>query len=161
MKYEWEKAGSPKSSTRYDPTAGALLSFLVTGGGQVYAGETRRGILFFLGSVASTAVTIVGLSPESKPITCSSYCPGYVEGTSTAANSLGVVFLGVAASIGIKIWSIADASKTADVKNYHLKKQNEKTLESKTSLFSNPSLTPMVINNKKQLIPGLGLSLNF
>ncbi|MFA9290508.1 MAG: hypothetical protein ACEQSF_04725, partial [Solirubrobacteraceae bacterium] len=58
--------------------------------------------------------------------------------------------------------SISDASQTANIKNFYInKKEKESTLENKTSLFSNPGLTPVVINNQNQLIPGLGLSLNF
>jgi hypothetical protein len=86
----------------YPPKSGAaafILSFLITGGGQVYAGETGKGVALFLLNVGGAALAINGLAQ----------CDGYY---SNGCND-GQVAIGAALLVIPWIYSMADAPGAA------------------------------------------------
>jgi len=90
--------------SRKDPGTATLMSLLVIGGGQIYAGDTKRGLIMLGGSygalIAGVALSSSGSCDFYTTFTCSesSYAPLYV---------------GVLAYLGIGVYSILDASPTA------------------------------------------------
>jgi hypothetical protein len=86
----------------YPPKSGTtafLLSFLITGGGQVYAGETGKGVALFLLNVGGAALAINGLAQ----------CDGYY---SNGCNDSQVA-IGAALIVVPWIYSMADAPGAA------------------------------------------------
>ncbi len=86
----------------YPPRSGTtafLLSFLITGGGQVYAGETGKGVALFLMNVGGAALAINGLAQ----------CDGYY----TNGCNDGQVAIGAALLVIPWIYSMADAPGAA------------------------------------------------
>jgi hypothetical protein len=86
----------------YPPKSGAtafILSFLITGGGQVYAGETGKGVALFLMNVGGAALAINGLAQ----------CDGYY---SNGCNDSQVA-IGAALLVVPWIYSMADAPGAA------------------------------------------------
>jgi len=86
----------------YPPKSGTtafLLSFLITGGGQVYAGETGKGVALFLMNVGGAALAINGLAQ------CDGY---YTNGCNDSQVAIGAALLVVP-----WIYSMADAPGAA------------------------------------------------
>jgi TM2 domain. len=85
----------------YPPKSGAtafVLSFLITGGGQVYAGETGSGVALFLVDLGGAALMINGLQE----------CGGYYSGCND-----GKIGVGAALVLGSWIYSMVDAPAAA------------------------------------------------
>ena len=91
----------------YPPKSGTtafLLSFLITGGGQVYAGETAGGVALFLTSVGGAALLINGVSE----------CGGYDSDCNSAQ-------AGVGAALVLATWIISMAEAPSAVRRYNEK----------------------------------------
>lgn len=129
---------------RYDPTLAGVASFLVPGLGQVLAGETGRGLLFFAGSVVSSALTISSLSKNTVLIS-----DGYYSETRKTSGS---TYIGLIASAGIWIWSIVDAVKVAKVNNLAYRDKNKVGLH---------NFSPVLIQNPNNGQLTGGLSFKF
>lgn len=93
-----------------DPGVATIVSLLITGGGQMYAGETGRG-LAMLGIGVGSLVLGTALSTTS----CD---PFEYECT----QNLAPLTLGVLAAVGTWVYSIVDAPKS--VQRQNLKRQN-------------------------------------
>lgn len=78
-----------------EPGTATLISVLVTGGGQFYAGDTKRGLMMFGGSVGSL---VAGAALSG--------CGGY-------SCNLTPLYIGSLAAVGIWVYSIVDAAPTA------------------------------------------------
>jgi hypothetical protein len=96
---------SPTPATQtllvYPPKSGGtafILSFLITGGGQVYAGETGSGVALFLVNLGGAALMINGLQE----------CGGYYRGCND-----GKIGVGAALVLGSWIYSMVDAPAAA------------------------------------------------
>ena len=138
---------SHQPGDRYDPTIAGIASFLLPGLGQVVAGETGRGLLFFAGYIASTAITLGSITRESVTVLGSGNSSNVEFGSGT--------YIGLFASLGIWVWSITDAVKVAKVNNLAYRDRNKVGLHSfRPTLIQNP--------NNGQLAAGLGfrISLN-
>lgn len=83
-----------------DPGTAQVLSFLITGLGQVYAGEAGKGLTLLLAGTTATVVAVSSLS-------CSSIYGCDDDGEATAA-----IFL--IGALGLWIYSIADADDAVD-----------------------------------------------
>ncbi len=97
-------AATPATQTLliYPPKSGTtafLLSFLITGGGQVYAGETGKGVALFLMNVGGAALAINGLAQ------CDGY---YSDGCNDSQVAIGAALLVVP-----WIYSMVDAPGAA------------------------------------------------
>lgn len=102
------------------PTTSGILSAIIPGAGQIYAGEAGRGIPFFLGYVGTSAIMIYGVTSMS----------GF------GSKGGGFFFIvGALTSTGIYVWNIVDAVKVAKIKN-----MAESGMEpNKISMTLNPS----------------------
>ena len=129
---------------RYDPTLAGVASFLVPGLGQVLAGGRGRGLLFFAGSVVSSALTISSLSKNTVLIS-----DGYYSETRKTSGS---TYIGLIASAGIWIWSIVDAVKVAKVNNLAYRDKNKVGLH---------NFSPVLIQNPNNGQLTGGLSFKF
>lgn len=87
--------------SRKEPGTATLVSILVTGGGQMYAGDTKRGLMMLGGSVGAI---VVGTA-LSGGVSCGDY--------SCSAGSYTPLYLGALAAVGIWVYSIVDAAPTA------------------------------------------------
>jgi len=76
---------------RRDPGTAFALSFLIPGLGQIYNGETGKGVLFFLGVFGS-----------------------YVLAFTAGIENSDVFTFGICLGIGLHLWSMIDAPVTAD-----------------------------------------------
>ncbi len=167
MKSEYKKESLVKGMKQYSPTTATILSFILPGVGQMYAGEIGRGIGFLLGSLTATTAYVIGIMPQTQIIDCkSSYYNQCSNQSFTSANSPGLAILGLASSVGITIWSMVDASKVANVKNaYNIKKMEQEKAKQegaeKKSSFVLPQITPVVINHQNNYVPGVGVSFKF
>jgi hypothetical protein len=78
-----------------------LLSFLITGAGQMYAGETGRGITMLLMSAVGAGVYLNALTTQ---VNCASY-----SYSSCDSSTGGLALAGVGLWVGTWIYSMADA----------------------------------------------------
>jgi hypothetical protein len=86
--------------SRKEPGTATLVSVLITGGGQIYAGDTRRGLMMMAGSVGAVVTGSIlsgGASCGINSCTSGSYTP---------------LYLGALAAVGIWVYSIIDAAPT-------------------------------------------------
>ena len=176
IKSAYEKAGSPKSSSPYKPTTATLLSLAFPGVGQIYAGETTRGIGFILGTLASSVVTVFSLSPQYINISCDA--SGCIKTSEPKSKELAV--FGIVSAVALTIWSTLDANKVAHVKNYYKSKINtdspnenienifedeeerkQKLEKIKQDLMNSTSFSPIIIQNQNTIIPGIGINIAF
>lgn len=86
--------------SRKEPGTATLVSILVTGGGQMYAGDTKRGLMMLGGSFGAI---IVGAALSSG-VSCGDY---------SCSSSYTPLYLGALAAVGIWVYSIVDAAPTA------------------------------------------------
>ena len=93
-------AGDLALDGRARHTTDQVLSFLITGLGQVYAGEAGKGLVLLL---AGTTATVVAVSS----LTCSSIYGCDDDGEATAA-------LFLVGALGLWVYSIADADDAVD-----------------------------------------------
>ena len=124
---------------RYDPTLAGVASFLVPGLGQMVAGETGRGLLFFGGFVVSYSIALSGaIDIASHPI----------ENRKTGPK----IYIGTAGVLAMWIWSIVDAVKVAKVNNLAYRDKNKVGLH---------NFSPVLIRNPNngQLTGGLSFKL--
>lgn len=57
------------AKTKKDPTLAAILSFLITGAGQIYVGQVGRGIAFMIAQVINVALMSVLIGFITTPLT--------------------------------------------------------------------------------------------
>lgn len=136
-----------QTGDRYDPTIAGVTSLLFPGLGQVVAGETGRGLLFFGGTIVSTVITLGSITRES--------VTELESGSSRTVEFGSGAYIGFFASLGIWVWSIFDAVKVAKVNNLAYRDRNKVGLHNfSPALIQNP--------NNGQLAAGLGfrISLN-
>jgi len=85
---------------RKSGTVATLLSLLVTGGGQMYAGRVNKGIGLLALGLAGGVVTVVSLNEYNK---------NDYPGVDNSAGTAGII-TGVSISLGAYIYSIATAN---------------------------------------------------
>lgn len=95
-----------------DPTTATLFSFLLTGGGQMYAGEVGKGALL-LGTSVAAIVAGAALSTDAS-------CDAYFDCEDA---NLTPLYVGAGVSLATWIYSLADASKAAARANAKLSRQ--------------------------------------
>jgi hypothetical protein len=98
---------SPPPGAYNDPGSATLLSFLITGGGQLYAGQTGKGVGLLL---VGTGAPIVGWAASESDTTCDSF------GCTTETNFTPLY---VGAGVGLAAWlyGIATAGEDARIAN--------------------------------------------
>lgn len=96
-----EAAAWEDRPSRKEPGTATLVSILVTGGGQMYAGDTKRGLMMLGGAVGGL---VVGAA-LSGGVSCGEF--------SCSSGSYAPLYLGSLAAVGIWIYSIVDAAPTA------------------------------------------------
>ena len=92
---------------RYDPTIAGVASFLFPGLGQVMVGETARGVGFFMGYVASTAL-IFSIDTDLSSTN---------DNESYRSSQHSKAFIGLGGMLLTWIWSTSDAVRVAKVNN--------------------------------------------
>ena len=103
-----------------DPATAFLWSFFIPGTGQMYAGETAKGLGLFVASEAGFVVAIVGLAQKSVQTQCTQIVKQtdpfwnpytFTQTTNCESGSSGksLVIGGVAASLGAWLYSMIDA----------------------------------------------------
>ncbi len=81
------------------PGAGALISLLITGGGQIYNEETTKGVIMLVAALGFTAIAVDGIDEyDCDPI--ESCAPWMLP-------------VGLGGALVMKVWSIIDASAGA------------------------------------------------
>lgn len=125
---------------RYNPTTACFLS-VIPGLGHCYTGEPLRGFGFFGLTYGSLVLTVYGVSQA--------YGPGDKQNVEWMVGG-GTVML-----IGSYIWSIADVTRVAKIKNMHFREQ-------KLALHLYPSFqfTPNE-NLRLAKAPGLTMAVDF
>lgn len=129
--------GGLAARTPKDPGVATLISVLITGGGQMYAGETGRGAAM-LGIGLGSLVLGASLSSPS--------CSTAEFGTDCSINTTPLT-IGILAYVGTWIYGIADASQSVH-------RQNRKMLSASARI--RPSLV-----TSPQGLTHLGLSIDF
>lgn len=130
-------SGSPPAPSPKDPGVATLVSVLVTGGGQMYAGETTRG-LTMLGIGLGSLMLGAALSTSSCDVS------GFEANCSvnTAPMTLGIMVY-----LGTWVYSIADAPKSVE-------RMRASSRASISNLRPNVGVT-------RQGQPALGLTFSF
>ena len=122
---------------QHNPTLAGVASFLIPGFGQVIAGETGRGVAFFIGNIASYGILLDGTYKiiefvERNP----NYEQGKIEGS-------GEFLFGLASLVAITIWSSFDAVRVAKVNNLAFRARTQKN-----SVSLSPTLMNLGNSNK-------------
>lgn len=129
-----------QNTDRYSPTAAGILS-IIPGLGHCSVGEPLRGFGFFGLTYGSLVLTVYGVSQA--------YQSSDKEEVGWLVGSGAIMF------VGSYIWSIADVTRVAKIKNMHLRDQ-------KLSLHVYPSIQLMSVQpTRKGNIPGITLHVNF
>ncbi len=81
------------------PGIAALISLLITGGGQMYNEETTKGVIMLVAAVGFTALAIDGIDEYD--------CDPFEECSSW------LLPVGLSGALALKVWSIIDASAGA------------------------------------------------
>lgn len=92
------------------PSSARLYSILMPGAGQLYNGETRKGLLQMGAAVVGVALFIIYL-PSSEFVRDDYYWASY--GYWTDEGSAVLSYGGLAVALGASVWSIIDAPKGA------------------------------------------------
>ena len=114
-----ELAVPPIPQSRYadekNPWAAFGLSFLLTGGGQFYNGQHRKGALQLGGSVVGGAILISGMLATTEDILVST-TEIIVTGDTTVEEARGGtrIVTGLVLVMGLKAWSMIDAPIVAN-----------------------------------------------
>ncbi len=120
LKAEGVETDLPASQPRHgaptykNPGTATLLSFLIPGGGQLYSGDAKKGLMQMGLAVVGTYLFLDNLPTEewyASDYYWASY--GYYYETGDATLSYG----GLAVALGASIWSIIDASGSAQRAN--------------------------------------------
>jgi len=135
----------------YNPSSAAAASLFVPGLGQMISGESGRGICFLLGS---TGCLVFAFAGGGIALNATEMDGDFEEKTRKGVTYL---FSGLAATAGIWIWSIADASKVAKVNNMALR--DKKELSGNVSIQPYLNFQSYSTTNKTQL--GLSVYINF
>jgi uncharacterized protein YraI len=88
-------------SSKKEPGTATLISVLVTGGGQIYAGDVTRGLMMLGGSFGAI---VVGAALSHGPSCDSDF--------SCSSGSYAPLYLGALAGVGLWVYSIIDAAPT-------------------------------------------------
>lgn len=135
---------------RYSPALAGLCSYLVPGAGQIYAGETLRGVGFLAGTFASGCVMAYGILWSITETT-----DGYRTDNRYGTNML---YAGLGGVILFSTWSIVDAILVAHMKNiaYYYLEHGE------TSLKIEPLIELKTnYDRPNALVCGLSVKVNF
>lgn len=138
---------------RYNPTTAAILSFLIPGVGQMYAGETGRGFSQLIPSLVLTGLTIAGISENNSTSNIS--CSGNT--CESDGSGQGLIVLGLLGSLTMSIYSILDADSVAKVNSQYDKSKRSSTSSHQISI---KPTTGLLLENKNYH-PTLGFALNF
>lgn len=129
-----------QKTDRYNPATADFLS-IIPGLGHCYVGEPLRGAGFFTLTYSSMVLTIYGISQA--------------YGSDDKQTVGWLVGSGTAMFVGSYIWSIADVTRVAKIKNMHLREQ-------KLTLHLYPSFQLMPNENLRlNNAPGLTMAVNF
>jgi len=101
-----------------DPGTATIYSVVLPGGGQLYSGETKRGLAMLVGSGAA----VLAGTALSSPATCD-YDPSSFSGLSCKEANYTPRTIGLLAYAGIWAYGIFDAKKSAERQNTRRSKQ--------------------------------------
>lgn len=129
---------------KYNPAKLGIASFVVPGAGQIIAGETGRGILFFSATTGSLVLMIAGAAQVV---------------TTMGEKGAETMMLGLLSTLTFGIWSVVDAVKVAKVNNMYY--QDLKKREKEIEVGLSPVSELIFIDGRKVHTLGVSLSLNF
>jgi TM2 domain-containing membrane protein YozV len=135
----------------YNPSSAAAASLFVPGLGQMISGESGRGICFLLGS---TGCLVFAFAGGGIALNATEMDGDFEEKTRKGVTYL---FSGLAATAGIWIWSIADASKVAKVNNMALRDKNKVS----GNLIIQPYFDIQSFSTNNKTLLGLSVNINF
>ena len=132
--------------SRKDPATATVLSVLVTGGGQLYAGETRNGLGLLLGSIGATLVGYVvsDFTGESN-FHCDSFDCYY----DTQDPDITPFWIGLGISGAMWLYGVIDASNAARRTNRE------------RGFMSSVDFSPMPIAANGTWRPGISMQISF
>lgn len=124
----------------YNPTGACLLS-IVPGLGHLYVGEPVKALMFSVMIEASLIACVFGVSKA------------YQRGDQNLSTAL--IFGGAAGFVGTYIWSWADVTRVAKIKNLAFRDKN-------LSFHFYPSIQPVTIENSRAYsLTGATLAIRF
>lgn len=140
---------SHESTDRYHPTGACFLS-IVPGMGHLYVDEPVKSLIYSGMIYGSLTACIIGVSQAYHIIGVSQAYQGENRSLSTA-----LIFGGAAGFVGSYIWSWANVTKVAKIKNMALRDKN-------LSFHFHPSLQPVTLKNTEAVhFKGATLSIRF
>jgi len=140
----------PEYNDPYNPAISGVCSFLVPGLGQIYCGETGRGIAFLGGYIGCLVLAEAGAVQITSNLGYNGD-PGY---TNYSNEGVGTFLLGLGGMAVIGIWSIVDAITVAKVNNMYI--QNLRKTSS-LKIEMSPYIQQLSINN--QVITPVGMTM--
>lgn len=139
-----------------------IASYFVPGLGQMICGETGRGIAFLGGAAGASLVTIVGYAGLVGSVANSDlYDTGSYNTSGGVPIFAAMTVVGALATLGIEIWSIADAVNVAKVNNLYARdRRNHSQIKIQIAPYiENNKYAQITLGNKPQM--GLSLRVNF
>ena len=127
------QAGTPGYK---DGGTATLLSLLITGGGQFYAGETGKGAFFLVGAIAAVGIG-AGLSSSECGFSCD--------------DNLQPLYIGAGVAVFLSLASVFDAAPAA-------RRHNRKLAARRASLGS---ISPMLLPTSSGTKVGLNLAVGW
>lgn len=157
---DWVK----QATDPYKPGWSAFASFVIPGLGQALSGEVGRGLAFFAGSTALSAVGSYGANKmvnsfsrdENGKLIKDSDGKAIVTDEAGAKQGFGIMMGAGLAEVVVCIWSCCDASRVAKVKNLYYQDQMGRRSEINVDMQPYFSMAPVSCSSSS---PTAGLSL--
>jgi hypothetical protein len=143
----------PEYGDAYNPTISGLCSFLVPGMGQMFCGETGRGMAFLGGYIGCSLLAVAG----ANQITTNFGYNGYDYNGNPNAG-VAPMLIGFGGMIFVSIWSIVDAVHVAKVNNMYYRSLRR---TSAIKVEMSPYVEQLSINNQVTTPVGLSMRVKF
>ena len=140
----------PQYDDPYNPAISGICSFVVPGLGQIYCGETGRGIAFLGGYVGCFVLAEAGAVQITSNLGYNND-PGYSNYSNAG---VGTFLLGLGGMAVVSIWSIIDAIHVAKVNNMYIQGLRK---TSSLKLEMSPYMEQLSINN--QVVTPVGMTM--
>ena len=143
----------PEYGDAYNPTISGLCSFFVPGMGQMFCGETGRGLAFLGGFIGCSLLTVAGANVISANL-------GYNGYDYNGNRNAGVapMLIGMGGMVFVSIWSIVDAVQVAKVNSMYYRSLRR---TSSIKVEMSPYVEQLSINNQVTTPVGLSMRLKF
>jgi TM2 domain-containing membrane protein YozV len=137
----------------YNPVISGIFSLIVPGMGQIFCGETGRGLAFMGGYAGCTVLFLTG----AVQLTSHSFL-SFGNSHYTGNSGVGVMLMGFGGMAAIEIWSIFDAVKVSKVNNMYIRSLRNTSL---LKLEMSPYADQFSIKNQVSNPIGLTMRVKF